>query len=49
MPESSRREVPIETTAAQAGLTFMVIFPFEARTLGHDPRAGTLLGIYLTS
>ena len=32
MPESSRRAVPIETTAAQAGLTFMVIFLFEVRT-----------------
>jgi hypothetical protein len=26
----------------------MLILPFEAKTLGHDPRAGTLLGIYLT-
>ena len=32
MPESSRRAVPIETTAAQTGLIFMVIFPFEVRT-----------------
>jgi hypothetical protein len=35
MPESSRREVTIETAAEQAGLVFIVIFPFEVKTLGH--------------